>query len=102
MVDSPVDFARTQGQRRAAAEDNRPSAPPQSNGQQPGNGHVAPEAITPRQIRFAQSLARECGLDDIDMMDELRERHNVDSIDQLSRRDASKFIEWLSTQKPQV
>lgn len=59
-----------------------------------GNGTAQP--ATPRQLKFIQALAREQGRSDDEINDESLNRYGK-VIAQLDRRDASAFIERLTT-----
>ena len=93
VVDTPVDFASTRGRRLAGqsaqtAEGGRPAA-------------SADQAVTPRQLKFIQAIAREAGIDEDALREEV-ERTFGRPITELGRRDASTFIERLQARRGTV
>ncbi|HET7092520.1 MAG TPA: hypothetical protein VFI22_03555 [Thermomicrobiales bacterium] len=93
VVDSPIDFASTRGRRIAE------SGPARSS----GDRRVASvdQAATPRQLRFLQAIAREVGIDDEALHDEVV-KVSPGGFDELSRRDASALIERLQARRVQT
>ena len=93
VVDTPVDFASTRGRRLATQQtlggDARPAAGPPAGGDQ---------TVTPRQLKFIQAIAREAGIDEEALKDEV-ERTYGRPITELGRRDASTFIERLQARR---
>ena len=88
VVDTPIDFASTRGRRLAqtgAGEPERRIA----NVNQPA---------TQRQLKFIQAIAREAGLDDESLRSEAERLYGT-ALTDLSRRDASAFIERLQAQR---
>ena len=87
VVDTPIDFASTKGRRLAAAAGS-------------GDRHVANlnQPATDRQLKFIQAIAREAGLDDARLNGEVTELFGHPLSD-LSRRDASSFIERLQARR---
>jgi hypothetical protein len=93
VVDAPIDFNATRGRRMAAQQgaaerDERPAA-------------TASQAATQRQIRYVQAIAREAGLGDAEVEDESRRLFGV-GLDELTRRDASAFIEQLQNRRQDI
>jgi hypothetical protein len=93
VVDTPVDFASTRGRRLAtqqaqSGEGNRPAA-------------AGDQTVTPRQLKFIQAIAREAGIDEEALRDEV-ERTYGRPIAELGRRDASAFIERLQARRGTV
>lgn len=86
VVDSPIDFASTRGRRLT------------SSGNASERSSNAPQAATPRQIKFIQSIARERGIDDDQLKAEIEQLYGR-PVDQLDRRDASAFIERLQSRR---
>jgi hypothetical protein len=87
VVDTPIDFASTRGRRIAEAKSG-------SDNQTP---HVA-QAATPRQLKFMEAVAREAGLSDDELRDEIQRIYGRPA-HELSRRDASSFIERLQNRR---
>jgi hypothetical protein len=94
VVDSPIDFASTRGRRIAEGAGSRTSG---------GDRRVASvdQAATPRQLRFLQAIAREVGIDD-DALNEEVAKVSPGGFDALSRRDASALIERLQARRVQT
>jgi hypothetical protein len=94
VVDSPIDFASTRGRRVAESANARPSG---------GDRRVASvdQAATPRQLRFLQAIAREVGIDDEALREEVA-KVSPGGVDELSRRDASALIERLQARRVQT
>lgn len=92
VVDSPIDFASTRGRRM----DN------QSNGHDEGDRRVASLnlPVTPRQLKFIQAIAREKGMSDDELNQEIEKAYGKATVAELDRRDASAFIERLQTRRP--
>jgi hypothetical protein len=87
VVDSPIDFASTRGRRIAdgnAGTDRRVA--------QVG------QAATPRQLKFMEAVAREAGLSEDELKDEVQRTYGR-AAHELSRRDASSFIERLQNRR---
>lgn len=87
VVDAPVDFATTRGRRMAAAEDG--------GGARPGSG---PNAVTPKQMRFLQAIAREAGYDE-DSLNLHSDRTYGTRVSGLTSKQASALIEWLQAER---
>ena len=88
VVDSPIDSASSQGRRLAtvgAAEADRRIA-------------SVNQPATQRQLKFIQAIARESGLDDDALNGEVERLYGAPMTD-LSRRDASAFIERLQARR---
>jgi len=87
VVDSPIDFASTRGRRVAEGANN-------------GDRRVAQvgQAATPRQLKFMEAVAREAGLSEDELKEEV-ERTYGRAAHELSRRDASAFIERLQNRR---
>jgi hypothetical protein len=94
VVDSPIDFASTRGRRLAESANGRSSG---------GDRRVASvdQAATPRQLRFLQAIAREVGVDDEALREEVA-KVSPGGVDELSRRDASALIERLQARRVQT
>jgi hypothetical protein len=93
VVDTPVDFASTRGRRLSGqsvqgGDAGRPAA-------------AADQAVTPRQLKFIQAIAREAGIDEDALREEV-ERTFGRPITELGRRDASTFIERLQARRGAV
>src|SRR5687768_1322383 len=84
VVDAPIDFASTQGRRLAAVGATEPDRRIASVNQ----------PATQRQLKFIQAIARETGLADDALDGEVERLYGAPMAD-LSRRDASAFIERL-------
>jgi hypothetical protein len=91
VVDTPVDFASTRGRRltnqpgKTGSDQIRPAA-------------ASDQTVTPRQLKFIQAIAREAGIDEDALRDEV-ERTYGRPIAELGRRDASAFIERLQARR---
>lgn len=83
-VDSPIDFASQRGRRLAG-----PSAPQ-------GNSQTA----TPKQIKFIQAIAREAGLSEQGVREDVQGLFDC-AVEDLSRKDASEYIERLHVLRSQ-
>ncbi|HEU0114954.1 MAG TPA: hypothetical protein VFQ80_09765 [Thermomicrobiales bacterium] len=94
VVDAPIDFASTRGRRIAESGAARSSG---------GERRVASvdQAATPRQLRFLQAIAREVGIDDEALREEVA-KVSAGGYDELSRRDASALIERLQARRVQT
>ena len=88
VVDTPVDFASTRG-RRLASQPGFEQGRPAVQGDQ---------TVTPRQLKFIQAIAREAGMDEDALRDEV-ERTYGRPMSELGRRDASAFIERLQARR---
>jgi hypothetical protein len=93
VVDSPIDFASTR-ERRAASGSQYDSYPAQGGQAAQGTN----QTVTPRQLKFIQAVARECGLSEIEVKQEVYETYGCDVPD-LGRRDASAYIEELTARR---
>lgn len=93
VVDAPIDFASTRGRR--LVEGSGAAA-----GQPDRDRQIASvnQPATPRQLKFIQAIAREAGLSDEALGQEV-ERAFGRPVEELSRRDASAFIERLQTRR---
>lgn len=87
VVDSPVDFTSTRGRRLAEHE--------ASSGQRSSGGT---NAVTPRQLKFIQAIAREAGIAEENLQHECETTYGV-SLANLTTRDASAFIERLQVRR---
>jgi hypothetical protein len=87
IVDSPIDFASTRGRRLAETK----------SGSDQRVAQVA-QAATPRQLKFMEAVAREAGLSDDDLKEEVQRIYGRPA-HELSRRDASSFIERLQNRR---
>lgn len=97
VVDTPVDFASTRGRRLAGQP-----APTGDAGRAQGSpAAAADQAVTPRQLKFIQAIAREAGIDEDALREEV-ERTFGRPITELGRRDASTFIERLQARRGAV
>ncbi len=92
VVDAPIDFASTRG-RRLAEGNRRQVAIPEPREASPLN-----QPATQRQIRYVQVIAREVGIEDAELREEVA-RFSPSGIDELSRRDASALIERLQARR---
>ena len=92
VVDAPIDFASTRG-RRLAEANRRQVANPEPREASPLN-----QPATQRQIRYVQVIAREVGIEDAELREEVA-RFSPSGIDELSRRDASALIERLQARR---
>jgi hypothetical protein len=93
VVDTPVDFASTRGRRLAGGQTQ--------GGDQTRPAAQADQTVTPRQLKFIQAIAREAGIDEEALRDEV-ERTYGRPIAELGRRDASAFIERLQARRGAV
>jgi len=122
VVDTPVDFSTTRGRRTQsapprmmtaprAAQDLPADAPASLNGagdrpapsQAQGSGPAPAQGgnvgtVTPKQVKFIQSIARELRLSEEALSDEA-ERLYGSPIAELGRRDASSLIERLQARR---
>ena len=80
LADAPVGGSQPQGQTRPAAA--------------PGN------APTEAQVRLLYSLAKERGMDEADVKQEMQDRFGVDSLKRLDRRQMSAWIDSLKALAP--
>lgn len=87
VVDAPIDFASTRGRRLAAVDANSNKRPP-----------AADQSATQRQLNFIRAIAEEANLGD-DGLRQQMSQFNVESMDQLTRRDASALIEQLQARR---
>jgi len=87
VVDSPIDFAANRGRRFTPGPANGPSGTTQST-----------QEITPRQIKFIEAMARERGIADAQLATDIVKRYGK-ALPELTRRDASAFIEILQAQR---
>lgn len=98
VVDSPIDFASTRGRRMSPGGSGGGgyNQPRQGGGNFRGGqgGGGASQPATPRQIKFIQAIAREHGMTDTMLNDEVQELYGK-AVEQLDRRDASAYIERL-------
>jgi hypothetical protein len=85
VVDAPIDFASTRGRRVAEGGADRRVA-------QVG------QAATPRQLKFMEAVAREAGLSEEELKEEVQRAYGR-AAHELSRRDASAFIEKLQNRR---
>ena len=90
VVDSPIDFASTRGQRVAEGQGDN------------GDRRVASlnQPVTPRQLKFIQAIAREKGLSDDELNGEIERVYGKATVAELDRRDASAFIDRLQSRRP--
>lgn len=92
VVDAPIDFASTRGRRMAEANVRQAALPDRraiSTLDQPA---------TQRQVRYLQAIAREAGVEDAELNDEVA-RFSPGGLEELSRRDASALIERLQARR---
>ncbi|MFL5761724.1 MAG: hypothetical protein ACJ789_18600 [Thermomicrobiales bacterium] len=87
IVDAPIDFASTRGRRATEA----------SAGNARRVAQVG-QAATPRQLKFMEAVAREAGLTEEQLKEEVQLTYGV-AAHGLSRRDASAFIEKLQNRR---
>ncbi len=92
VVDAPIDFASTRGRRLAEANRRQAAIP------EPLAAGTLDQPATSRQIRYVQVIAREAGIDDAELREEVA-RFSPNGIDELSRRDASALIERLQARR---
>ena len=87
VVDTPIDFASTRGRRLAA-------------GQEQPDRRIANvnQPATPRQLKFIEAIGREAGLDEDALNEEAARAYGLPVIE-LTRRDASAFIERLQARR---
>jgi hypothetical protein len=90
VVDSPIDFASTRGRRMVDAADDSERRIASVN-----------QSATPRQLKFIQAIARETGLSDEELNDEVQRAYGR-PVAELTRRDASAFIERLQARRNTV
>lgn len=88
VVDAPIDFSATRGRRLAAEGEPEPSR----------TVAQLDQPATQRQIRFVQAIAREAGLSGNEVEDEAQRLFGV-RLNDISRRDASAFIERLQAKR---
>lgn len=86
VVDSPIDYASTKGRRAASAAANEQRISKLNEG------------ATTRQLEFIEAIARELGTASSAVAEEAQERYGR-SLKELSRRDASNFIELLQSRR---
>ena len=113
VVDTPVDFSTTRGRRMQSSAPRMMSSAPRSIQDAPAEvsapaderptqtpaGPAAPAGtITPKQVKFIQSIARELRLSEEALSDEA-ERLYGSPIAELGRRDASSLIERLQARR---
>jgi hypothetical protein len=99
VVDTPVDFASTRGRRLAAQQGQSLPRPQGEDLNRPAA--QADQTVTPRQLKFIQAIAREAGIDEEALRDEV-ERTYGRPVAELGRRDASAFIERLQARRGAV
>jgi hypothetical protein len=80
-----IDFASTRGRRMADASDERPMG-------------SAEQTATPKQLKFIQALSREYGMGDDEVSNEVEQLYGC-RVALLSRRDASAYIERLTSRR---
>ncbi len=91
VVDAPIDFSATRGRRLAAL--------PTANEPEPSRTVAQlDQPATQRQIRFVQAIAREAGLSPSEVEAEAQRLYGV-RLDDITRRDASAFIERLQARR---
>jgi hypothetical protein len=90
VVDSPIDFASTRGRRLSDKSDNADRRIASVN-----------QGATPRQLKFIQAIAREAGMADDAVKEEVERTYGC-AVSDLSRRDASAFIERLQSRRGTV
>jgi hypothetical protein len=91
VVDAPIDFNATRGRRLAAAGGRGEPEPSRTVAQ-------LDQPATQRQIRFVQAIAREAGLSNAEVEEEAQRLFGV-RLEEISRRDASAFIERLQARR---
>lgn len=82
VVDSPIDLATTRGRR---LNDTAP---------QPA---AMAQPITPRQMKYIQGVAREMGLSDEEVNEQVKNLYGKSTIAELDRRDASALIDRMQS-----
>ncbi|MGH2562225.1 MAG: hypothetical protein ACRDJH_24465 [Thermomicrobiales bacterium] len=90
VVDTPIDFASTRGRRMIDGADEADRRMASVN-----------QTATPRQLKFIHAIARETGLSDEELSDEVQEAYGR-PVAELTRRDASAFIERLQGRRGAV
>lgn len=90
LPDNSIDFASTRGRRME--EDQRDN----------GDRRVASlgQPVTPRQLKFIQSIARSKGMSDDELNAEIERTYGKATVAELDRRDASAFIDRLQARRP--
>lgn len=90
VVDTPIDFASTRGRRLVDGSDD-------------AERHIASvnQTATARQLKFIHAIARETGLSDDELNDEVQRAYGR-PVAELTRRDASAFIERLQGRRGAV
>jgi hypothetical protein len=91
VVDAPIDFNATRGRRLAAVPNGGEPEPSRTVAQ-------LDQPATQRQIRFVQAIAREAGLSPSEVEAEAQRLYGV-RLDDITRRDASAFIERLQARR---
>lgn len=94
VVDAPIDFSATRGRRLAVV----------ANAADPDRVRPAAQLDQPatqRQVRFLQAIAREAGLSPHEVEAEARSLYGA-PLDEISRRNASAFIERLQAKRQGV
>lgn len=90
VVDTPIDFASTRGRRMAGAADDADRRIASVN-----------QTATQRQLKFIHAIARENGLSDDELDQEVQQAYGR-PVAELTRRDASAFIERLQGRRGAV
>lgn len=91
VVDAPVNYTSTRGRELTNG----------GNGQRPASTAPPGNDVTPRQLKFMESIAREAGLSEEAMIAEIQERYNRKPAE-LSRREASAFIEHMQNRRASI
>ncbi|MGH2534020.1 MAG: hypothetical protein ACRDJW_17195 [Thermomicrobiales bacterium] len=90
VVDAPIDFASTRGRRMIDAGDDADRRIAGVN-----------QTATSRQLKFIHAIARETGLSDDELSEEVQRAYGR-PVAELNRRDASAFIERLQGRRSAV
>lgn len=93
IADAPVDFASSRDRRAAT-----PGGPQQTY--TPNSGSNAPQTVTDRQLKFIKAIAREAGLDEAAIRQDVQDSFGC-AVEELCRKDASEYIERLQSLRNQ-
>ena len=97
VVDAPVDLTSNRATRATFQQGQTGQF--YSAGQQGGANDPGLQKATERQTKFIYAIAREAGLDEVELAEWVRELYNEDGVDKLNRRDASTLIEALQRRR---
>lgn len=67
---------------------------------EPSRAGFLNQPVTPRQLKFIQAIAREKGMSDDELNDEIGRVYGHTTVAELDRRDASAFIDRLMARRP--